>query len=71
MHLPVAIAVPLLLHPLDLAPTLKFVLVLTVTLATGVLSYEWLVRNSWLGELLNGRRFPRRPLASPLPASEP
>lgn len=50
----VALQVGLAEHPLPLAA--KFVLVNAVTFALLLLSYELLVRHSWLGLLLNGRR---------------
>lgn len=60
MHFPLAIALPPLLQDWAVAPTLKFGLVLGVTALAGLASYEWLVRDTALGQLLNGKRLPRR-----------
>lgn len=65
MHFPLAIALPPLLQDWAVAPTLKFGLVLGVTMLAGLLSYEWLVRDTALGQLLNGKRQPRRTPAIP------
>jgi drug/metabolite transporter (DMT)-like permease len=69
IHFPLAIALPPLLRDWPLPPTLKFGLVLLGTLGLGLLSYEFLVRDTPVGALLNGRRFPRRRLTSLAPAS--
>ncbi|HEX4939925.1 MAG TPA: acyltransferase family protein [Candidatus Kapabacteria bacterium] len=68
IHFPLAIALPPLLHDWPLAPTLKFGLVLVATLGLGLLSYEFLVRDTPVGALLNGRRIPRRRSTSLAPA---
>jgi hypothetical protein len=37
----------------------KFFITLLATTIIGFVSYEWCVRNSPIGEILNGRRWPR------------
>lgn len=59
MHFPLSIGLPPLLHEWAVAPTLKFAVVLTTTVALGLLTYEWLVRDTVLGTILNGKRNPR------------
>jgi ABC-type multidrug transport system ATPase subunit len=50
--------------------SIKFPLLLAATLTVLLLSYHWLVRFTWLGKVLNGRRYDRRrPIASPAPPS--
>lgn len=44
--------------------TLKFPLVLAIAMALLLASYHWLVRNTFVGVFLNGRRHPRLPAAA-------
>jgi peptidoglycan/LPS O-acetylase OafA/YrhL len=66
VHLPIVITVPGLLAPFALPATLKFTITLAVTTAATLISYDYLVRATAIGALLNGRRYPRS-----LPAVEP
>jgi ABC-type multidrug transport system ATPase subunit/peptidoglycan/LPS O-acetylase OafA/YrhL len=38
---------------------IKFPLILAITMAVLLASYHYLVRPTWIGEILNGRRYPR------------
>jgi len=50
-----------LVKPLDLDPALKFAIVVWATLGMGLLSYAFVVRYSFIGTILNGRkRKPKR-----------
>ena len=59
MHPVVVFPVQLLVAPLALAWYLKASIVTAVSVPVLIASYEWLVRPTWLGVLLNGRRYPK------------
>jgi peptidoglycan/LPS O-acetylase OafA/YrhL len=56
MHLPLVIVLQAWLRDWPLAPGWKFALICVAVAAVLLLSYETLVRRSWIGALLNGRR---------------
>ncbi|MEQ1543357.1 MAG: acyltransferase family protein, partial [Novosphingobium sp.] len=56
MHLPVVMALQAAVIPLPLPLPVKFAIVIGAALALLLLSYRLLVRRSWLGAWLNGRR---------------
>jgi len=60
VHLPLVFGMQVLLMAVPLHWAIKFPLILAVALAVLLASYRWLVRPTLLGELLNGRRIPRR-----------
>jgi ABC-type multidrug transport system ATPase subunit/peptidoglycan/LPS O-acetylase OafA/YrhL len=53
---------------------IKFPLILAITMTVLLTSYHYLVRPTWIGEILNGRRYPRakrsdrHEVSSPVPA---
>jgi glucan biosynthesis protein C len=47
----------LALYPLAIAAEWKFLIVTTGTLTICLVSYQLFVRNGWIGEVLNGRRY--------------
>ena len=55
-HLPVVMAMQILLMPFDLHWSVKFLAVNTVTFAVLLLAYRYCVRSSWIGQMLNGRK---------------
>ena len=59
----VILALPL--HGWVVAAEIKFLLVLSGTTVICLLTYHWGVRNTRIGELLNGRRYPRAPTLRP------
>lgn len=59
LHLPIVFALQAALAPLPWHWSLKFSLIMTATLGLLGLSYHYLVRPSFIGELLNGRKYPR------------
>lgn len=67
MHLPLVMALQVIVSDLAWPAGAKFALMLTITMVVLLGSYQLLVRNSWLGAWLNGRRHGRRP-ATPEPA---
>jgi glucan biosynthesis protein C len=60
IHLPIIMVAQVLLFPLALPALAKFALVLATTLPLMLLSYHLMVRYSFLGALLNGKRRERR-----------
>ena len=64
-HLPVVVALQVWVGHWPLHWSVKYSFVLAVSLAVLFASYHWLVRPTFLGQLLNGRRVPirRRPVA--------
>lgn len=62
-HLPLVFGLALVMMRWDLHWSLKFPLLMATTFALLLLSYRYLVRNTWIGKVLNGRRIP--PAAAP------
>lgn len=60
VHLPIVFLLQVLLMEVPLHWAVKLPAIVAVTLAVLLGSYHWLVRPTFLGELLNGRRVPRR-----------
>lgn len=58
-HLPVVLVLQLLMRDWPLPWIVKFPLLLGVAMALLLISYQWLVRPTAIGALLNGRRHPR------------
>ena len=56
VHVPLVLLFQWLVKPLDLDPALKFALVVWATLGVGLLSYALVVRYSFIGTILNGRK---------------
>ena len=59
IHLPFTVLIPGLLVHQSLGAFPKFFITLGLTTLIGYLSYDWFVRSGVIGELLNGRRWPR------------
>lgn len=59
LHMPVVlfVGIGLMNLPIDLGPVLKLVLNVVITSAVCLASYKLFVRGTWLGQLLNGRRY--------------
>jgi hypothetical protein len=55
-HLPLVVAGQVLLRNVAWPPVVKFVVLTLVSTALLLASYEWCVRRTWIGVLLNGRR---------------
>ena len=56
IHMPVVLTTQLLLRDSVVPGILRFPVVITVTLAICFISYHYLVRYTWVGALLNGKR---------------
>ena len=57
-HLPVVVFFQILVAPLQIHWLLKMPLIFVPSFAILFLTYHYGVRNTWLGKLLNGRRYP-------------
>ena len=60
VHLPLTIAFGALLYEAPFPALSKIAINIVATTADCLLSYELWVRSTWIGELLNGKRLPRR-----------
>jgi len=60
VHLPLVFGMQVVLMEVPLHWTVKFPLIVAVALAVLLASYHFLVRSTFLGELLNGRRIARK-----------
>ena len=60
VHLPVVMALQVAVYPLAASAWVKFALVLAGAFLILFASYHLLVRHSWLGRWLNGRKYPWR-----------
>jgi ABC-type multidrug transport system ATPase subunit len=59
-HLPIVFALQALVMKVPLHWTIKFPAIIAVTLAMLLVSYHYLVRPTFIGAILNGRKYPRR-----------
>jgi hypothetical protein len=55
-HLPLVVAGQIVLRGVAWPPFAKFVVLTVVSTALLLASYEWCVRRTWIGVLLNGKR---------------
>ncbi|MFC2686084.1 MAG: acyltransferase, partial [Arachnia propionica] len=60
VHLPLLVLFEIPLADLGWPILVKLLLTWAVTTAVLLITYELLVRHTWLGAWLNGRRYPRR-----------
>ena len=58
-HLPIVFFLAAAFAKVPLHWAIKFPLILTITMAVLLASYHYLVRPTWIGEILNGRKYPR------------
>jgi hypothetical protein len=68
-HLPLVMVLQLLVAQMTVAWWIKFPILVVVAFAILLASYELLVRHSWLGAWLNGRKVPWRAAALPTQAA--
>ncbi|MEL7122509.1 MAG: acyltransferase family protein, partial [Bacteroidota bacterium] len=66
IHLPLTAILPVFVWELPLPAIGKFLLVLTGTTLICFVSYHYLVRNTFIGRFLNGRKYPRRSKVKPV-----
>ncbi|MBP0454642.1 acyltransferase family protein [Kitasatospora sp. RG8] len=65
IHMPLVMALQVLMRDWPLNWALKYPLILAIALPILFLSYHYLVRSTWIGKMLNGRRYPRTLPADP------
>lgn len=68
LHLPLLMAVGIVLAPSGLPILVKLLITWTVSMVILVLSYDLMVRSTWIGAWLNGRRHPRAIFRAAAPA---
>ena len=61
MHMPVVVGLQVAFLKVPLPALAKVPIVLAIAVAILTVSYDYMVRPTWIGALLNGRRYPRRP----------
>jgi glucan biosynthesis protein C len=76
MHPPVVLSLQLAFAPVAASSFTKCAIVTALSLAVLLLTYDWFARSTWIGILLNGRRYPRaltfpRAVPRPVPVSAP
>lgn len=59
IHLPLTTLIPGLIASWPLPAVVKFLIVLTATALVCALTYHYLVRSTFIGKFLNGRKYPR------------
>jgi len=69
IHMPVVMALQLAVSQLDWPWPAKFALILGTAIPVMLASYHWLVRDSFIGRVLNGRRI--GPVVTRIPAVSP
>jgi ABC-type multidrug transport system ATPase subunit/peptidoglycan/LPS O-acetylase OafA/YrhL len=70
-HLPVVFFLAAALANVPLHWAIKFPLILAITLGVLLATYRFFVRPTWIGEILNGRKYPRTPRGPLEPDSSP
>ncbi|MCH2044020.1 MAG: acyltransferase family protein [Saprospiraceae bacterium] len=63
IHLPLTIFIPGLLADLAIPAVLKFMIVVIITTIITFVTYHYWVRATFIGKFLNGRKYPRKPVA--------
>ena len=69
-HLPIVFLLQVLLMNVNLHWSLKFPLILIVTMSILLLSYHYMVRSTFIGKALNGRKYPRKRVSLSSPANQ-
>jgi len=64
IHLPLTAIIPAFIYDLPFSAITKFLFVLLLTSFICFVSYHYLVRGSFIGKFLNGRKYPRKRKAS-------
>jgi hypothetical protein len=70
MHLPVILPLQVVMAGLPMHWTLKFPAILGITVALGLFTYKYLVRSTFVGALLNGRKYKRTKNVQEIPSAQ-
>jgi len=68
VHLPIVAALQVTVGHLPWHWSIKFAVILVASMALLLVSYRYLVRSTFIGQVLNGRRYPRSASGPPAPA---
>ena len=60
IHLPLTVIIPAFVLKLPLPALVKFIIVLSLTTLICFVTYHYLVRNTFIGKFLNGKKYPRK-----------
>ncbi len=60
IHLPLTAIIPVFIWELPLPAFVKFIIVLSLTTLICFVTYHYLVRNTFVGKFLNGKKYPRK-----------
>lgn len=66
IHLPLTAIIPAFVWKLPLPAFIKFIIVLASTTFICFITYHYLVRNTFIGKFLNGRKYPRKIIKKPV-----
>ncbi|MEB8330510.1 acyltransferase family protein [Flavobacteriaceae bacterium KMM 6897] len=66
IHLPLTAIIPAFIWQLPLPAVGKFLIVLSLTTIICFVSYHYLVRNTFIGKFLNGRKYPMKTIEKPV-----
>ncbi|MEE2787075.1 MAG: acyltransferase family protein [Myxococcota bacterium] len=58
-HLPLTMSIPELLDAWHVPPMVKYAVTIALTFAICLSTYDLFIRSTWVGHVLNGRRYPR------------
>jgi hypothetical protein len=60
LHLPLTVIIPGLIADWNIPATFKFLFVVSITTVICFVTYHYLVRSSFIGEFLNGRKYTKK-----------
>lgn len=60
LHLPIVFGLQTWMMDMSLHWSFKFPLLMVLALIPLVITYHWFVRSTWIGNIMNGRRYPRQ-----------
>jgi fucose 4-O-acetylase-like acetyltransferase len=70
IHLPLTAIIPAFVWKLPFPAIVKFIIVLSLTTFICFTTYHYLVRNTFIGKFLNGKKYPRKIIEKPVANKE-